>query len=313
MKEENPVISFVSPVYKAEKILKKLVGEIQNVMLVINQPYEIILVDDRSPDSSWSIMKQLSSEHDEIKSIRLSRNFGQHPAIMAGLSLVKGNWIVVLDCDLQDQPKEVLKLYNKAKEGFDIVLAKRKNRQDSFIKKLSSLFFAKIYGFLTDSSFNSEIANFGIYNKKVIIETLRMGDYIKSFPLFINWIGFNKCCIEVEHGLRANSKSTYTWSKLIELALNTIISFSNKPLKIFIKSGLLISLFSFFVGVYNLYLSMNGKIEVLGYSSIIISIWFLSGIIITIIGITGIYIGKIFDQVKKRKSYIIDKIISNEL
>ena len=116
MKEEfNPTISFVSPVYRAEKILDKLVSEIHKVMVEINQPYEIILVDDRSPDNSWEVMKKISSQFSEVKSIRLSRNFGQHPTIIAGLSEAKGEWIVVMDCDLQDQPKEVLKLYNKAK------------------------------------------------------------------------------------------------------------------------------------------------------------------------------------------------------
>jgi dolichol-phosphate mannosyltransferase len=309
---EKPVISFVSPVYMADKMLYKLVNEIQKVMKQINEPYEIILVDDRSPDNSWQLMQELTQEFSEVKSVRLSRNFGQHPAIMAGLSLVQGDWIVVLDCDLQDQPKEVLKLYHKAKEGFDIVLAKRKNRQDSYFKKVSSMVFSKIYGYLTNTKFNNEIANFGIYNRKVIVEILKIGDYIKSFPLFICWVGFNQSMIEIEHGKREIGKTSYSWSKLIGLAFNTIISFSNKPLKLFVKFGLIISLISFLAGLYNLNLSLNGKIEVLGYSSIIISIWFLSGVIITIIGFTGIYIGKIFDQVKKRESFIIDKIVKYE-
>ena len=308
MKNEIPAISFVSPVYKAEKMLDKLVGEIREVMLAINQPYEIILVDDRSPDNSWEVMKKISSKFPEVKSVRLSRNFGQHPAIMAGLTLAKGEWVVVLDCDLQDQPKEVLKLYNKAKEGFDVVLAKRKNRQDGFLKKTSSFIFSKIYGYFTDTKYDNEVANFGIYHNRVIKSILEISDSIKFFPLFVKFVGYNTTAIIVEHAQREEGNSSYNLSKLLSLAFNSFISFSNKPLKIFVKFGLLISLISFLLGLYNIYLAITGQIEVLGYSSIIVSIWFLSGIIITIIGVTGIYVGKIFDQTKNRPVFIIDEI-----
>lgn len=309
MNRITPHISFVSPVYKAEHILEKLIKEIEKVMKVIDQPFEVILVDDRSPDNGWEVMKKLANDYESVKSIRLSRNFGQHPAIMAGLSKTKGEWIIVMDCDLQDQPKEVLKLYDKAIEGYDVVLAKRNHRKDSFFKKMTSLLFAKIYGFFTNTKYDNEIANYGIYNKKVIHSIIQVSDYIKFFPLFVNFVGFNSTSIVVEHLNRAEGKTSYSLSKLMSLAFNTIISFSNKPLKLFVKFGLIISLISFILGLYTIYLSFAGKIEVLGYSSIIISIWLLSGIIITTIGVSGVYIGKIFDQVKSRPVYIIDEII----
>lgn len=292
----------------AEFMLNELVSEIQKIMIELDETFEIILVDDRSSDGSWEIMKQLSKENDEVKSIRLSRNFGQHPAIMAGLSMAQGEWVVVLDCDLQDQPKEVLKLYEKAKEGFDVVLAKRKQRKDSVMKKASSFVFSKVFSFFTDTSYDSEVANFGIYHRKVIQSILQVSDYIKFFPLFVNFVGFKTAKVVVEHGHRYQGTSNYTFGKLVSLAFNSIISFSNKPLKLFVKFGMAISTISFLIGLYHIYLSFMGKIEVLGYSSIIVSIWFLSGIIITIIGVTGIYMGKIFDQVKSRPVYIIDEI-----
>ncbi len=309
----SPKISFVSPVYNAERIIVKLVDEIVLVTEKLAVSYEIVLVDDRSSDASWEVMKDLAKKNKHITSIRLSRNFGQHPAIMAGLSQSKGDWVVVLDCDLQDQPKEVEKLFNKTKEGFDIVLAKRFQRRDSFFKKTCSKLFSKIYIYLTDTNFDNTIANFGIYNAKVINAVLSMDDYIKSFPLFINWVGFNTTSIAVEHAPRHSGKSSYTYSKLLRLAFNTIISFSNKPLKLFVKFGLLISLLSFLFGIYTLYKYLKGEITVLGYSSLIISIWFLSGVIITIMGVIGIYIGKIFDQSKNRDSYIIDKSTKDAL
>ena len=307
MNNNKPTISFVSPVYKAEHILEKLVFEIKKVMKEIDQPFEIILVDDRSPDNGWEVMKRLAKDYESVKSIRLSRNFGQHPAIMAGLSQANGEYVVVLDCDLQDQPKEVLKLYFKLKEGYDFVQAKRIDRKDSFLKIMSSKLFSKIYYYLTDVKFDNSIANFGIYNYKVISEVLKMNDKIKSFPLFISWVGFNGTAIEVLHSGRDSGKTSYTWSRLLSLAFNTIISFSNKPLKLMIKFGLIISLLSLVYGFYIIYQSLMGVINVSGYSSIAVSIWFLSGVIIISIGIVGVYIGKIFDQTKDRKCYIIDK------
>jgi dolichol-phosphate mannosyltransferase len=305
----TPHISIISPVYKAETILHKLVEEINAAMAVLGKSYEIILVDDRSPDGGWQVMKKLSKKYPQVKSIRLSRNFGQHPAIMAGLSQAQGEWIVVMDCDLQDQPKEIIKLYNKAQEGFETVLARRANRKDSFFKRLSSKIFSKIYSFFTDIHYDNEIANFGIYHSKVIAAILQINDNIKFFPLFVKLAGFNTTAITVDHAERHSGSTSYSFSKLVSLAFNTIISFSNKPLKLFVKFGLTISALAFLVGVYYICQALTHKVEVLGYSSIIVSIWFLSGVIITTIGVCGIYIGKIFDQAKGRPVYIIDEVV----
>lgn len=306
---QKPVISIVSPVYRAERIVENLVAEIQAAMEQLNLPYEIILVDDRSPDDSWNVMKSISGRYDNVKSIRLSKNFGQHPAIIAGLSKTSGDWVVVMDCDLQDQPKEIINLYKKAQEGFEVVLARREQRSDSFFKKLSSKIFSKIFSFFTDTEYNNEIANYGIYQRKVILSILEITDYIKFFPLFVNFVGYTSTSISVEHAFREEGKSSYSLSKLVSLAFNTIISFSNKPLKMFVKFGMLISFISILFGAYNIYEALTSKIAVLGYSSLIVSIWFLSGVIITTIGITGIYVGKIFDQTKNRPVFIIDEVI----
>jgi len=301
------MISIVSPVYRAEKILPILVSEINLVMERIGEDYEIILVDDRSPDNSWEVMKVLSSQNSKIKSIRLSRNFGQHSAIFAGLTKTKGDWVVVMDCDMQDQPKEIAKLYKKALEGYDIVLGQRENRKDKFLKKLSSKLFYKVFNYLSGGQFNNEIGNFGIYKKKVIDSILNINDYIKFFPLFINWVGFRNISIPIEHGEREEGKSSYSISRLLKLAFNVIISFSDKPLRLFINFGLGISILSFILGIYYLYLSITHKITQPGFSSLILSIWFLSGIIISCIGIVGVYLGKTFDQAKNRPTFIIDE------
>ena len=301
------MISIVSPVYRAEKILPILVSEINLVMERIGEDYEIILVDDRSPDNSWEVMKVLSNQNPKIKSIRLSRNFGQHSAIFAGLTRAKGDWVVVMDCDMQDQPKEIAKLYKKALEGYDIVLGQRENRKDKFLKKLTSRLFYKVFNYLSGANFDNNVANFGIYHQKTIKSILDMKDYVKFFSLFINWIGFKSVSIPIEHGEREEGKSTYSVGRLFKQAFNVIISFSDKPLRLFINFGLSISVLSFIVGIYYLYLALTGKIAQPGFSSLILSIWFLSGIIISGIGIVGVYLGKTFDQAKGRPTFIIDE------
>ena len=301
------MISIVSPVYRAEKILPILVSEINLVMERIGEDYEIILVDDRSPDNSWEVMKVLSSQNSKIKSIRLSRNFGQHSAIFAGLTKAKGDWVVVMDCDMQDQPKEIAKLYKKALEGYDIVLGQTENRKDKFLKKLTSRLFYKVFNYLSGANFDNNVANFGIYHQKTIKSILDMKDYVKFFSLFINWIGFKSVSIPIEHGEREEGKSTYSVGRLFKQAFNVIISFSDKPLRLFINFGLSISILSFVLGIYYLYLSITHKITQPGFSSLILSIWFLSGIIISCIGIVGVYLGKTFDQAKGRPTFIIDE------
>jgi glycosyltransferase involved in cell wall biosynthesis len=304
------MISVVSPVYNAAKILPVLVEELVNTFEELQENYEIILVDDRSPDESWQVMKELKSKYEHLKVFRLSRNFGQHPTIMAGLSKTQGDWIVVMDCDMQDQPKEIKKLFQKAKEGFLIVQARRVNRKDGYLKKLSSKLFTLFFNYLSDIKVNHEIANFGIYHRRVINEVLKMGDYIKSFPLFIYFVGFNSYALEIEHAERDSGKSNYTLSKLLDLAFTSIIAYSNKPLKLFVKLGITISLFSFVIAIYYILMAFFGKVEVPGYTSLIVSLFFMSGVIIIAIGIVGVYLGRVFEQVKNRPTYIFENEIN---
>lgn len=306
----KPLISVVSPVYNAENTAERLVEEILKVMQYLEATFEVILVDDRSKDNSWEVIKKISVKNNNVKSIRLSRNFGQHPAIMAGLTHTKGEWVVVMDCDLQDQPKEIAKLYKKAIEGYDVVFAKRSIRNDSYLKKLLSKLFSSIFIYLTETNFDHRVANYGIYKRKVINSVMNIGDYIKTFSLFVYFTGFNTTSINVEHASRTQGKSNFSYTQLLSLAFNAIISYSTKPLKIFVKFGIVISFLAFIGGLYNIWLYFTGQILVSGYSSLIVSIWFLSGVIITVTGVVGIYVGKVFEQTKQRPAFIIDEIIN---
>lgn len=305
------MISIVSPVYRAEKILPVLVEEISSTMRKVGEAFEIILVDDRSPDNSWEVMKELSKHYENLKIYRLSKNFGQHATITAGLTKAKGDWVVVMDCDMQDQPKEIEKLYNKAQEGYEVVLGKRVARIDKKTKKLGSKIFYKVFNYLAGIEINNEVANFGIYHKKVIKAILEVGDKIKFFPLFVNWVGFKSVAIPIEHASRGEGESSYSFFKLLSLAFNVIVSFSDKPLRLFVGFGGIISVLSILIGVFYIVQYLLGNISEPGFTSLVLSIWFLSGVIISCIGVVGVYLGKVFNQTKDRPVFIIDEEYGN--
>lgn len=300
-------ISIVSPVYMAENILPELVERITQSVKKITDDYEIILVEDGSPDRSWSVIDQLSQINQLVKGIKLSRNFGQHYAITAGLDHTDADWIVVMDCDLQDRPEEIINLYEKTQDGFDVVLARRCNRQDNIVKKLFSKMFYRTLGYLTGSEQDETIANFGIYSRKVIVSIQAMRESIRCFPTMIKWVGFKTAKLNVIHSNRIDGKSSYNLRKRMNLALDVILAYSDKPIRLLIKTGLIISLLSFVVAIIYFIKWLNGEVIVIGYASLIISIWLLSGIIIAMLGIVGLYVGKTFEGVKNRPIYIIEK------
>jgi len=305
METEKPLFSIVSPVYKAEKILPKLVERIEKSILPITQNFEIILVVDASPDKSWQVIQDIAKQNPRVKGILFSRNFGQHRAITAGLDYAQGEWIVVMDCDLQDQPEEIPYLYQKALEGYEVVLARRHNRQDGFFKRVFSKLFYKTLSFLTGIKHDPTVANFGIYHKKVIDVIKGMREHIRFFPVMVYWAGFSQTKLDVEHAAREEGKSSYSFKKLLKLALDIILAYSEKPLTIIIRMGLSISFMSFLFGVITLIRYLMNKIIVPGYTSLIISVWFFSGLIIAVLGVVGLYVGKTFEGVKQRPLYVI--------
>jgi polyisoprenyl-phosphate glycosyltransferase len=301
------LFSIVIPVYQAENILNELIYRIKSAMNDIAGDYQIILVDDGSRDNSWKIINDICATEQNIKALKLSRNFGQQHAITAGLDYAEGDWTIVMDCDLQDSPEEIIRLYNKAIEGHNIVFAKRINRKDTFWTRLFSRLFYRVYSYLTGIKQDASIANFGIYSRKVINVIKNMKEPMRAFSSMARWVGFNAASIEVEHGERLKGKSSNTISKKINLALDIILSYSDKPLKIIVGIGFLISMASFIAALLLLYRHIKGEIVVLGYTSIMISVWLLGGVIIFILGVVGLYIAKIFSGVKDRPLYIVDE------
>lgn len=302
-------LSVISPIYKGEKMLDELVSRIETSVETFTKDYEIILVNDCSPDDSWNKIKEICAKDKKVKGINLSRNFGQHYAITAGLTESAGEWVVVMDCDLQDRPEEIPNLYQKAQEGYDTVLAQRIERKDGYFKRLSSILFNATFAFLTDQEQDKTVGNFGIYHRQVINAVLSMGDSVRWFPLMVKWVGFNIAYLPVEHAERAEGKSSYSFRRLFSVASDNMIAFSNKPLRLMLQFGFFVVVISVLVALFYLGRYISGGIAVDGFTTMVLSMWILGGIIIMMIGMTGIYIGKTFDKTKGRPIYIIrDKL-----
>ncbi|MGD2091637.1 MAG: glycosyltransferase family 2 protein [Candidatus Aminicenantes bacterium] len=309
MTHKQVEISVVIPVYKNEAFIHELVHRLKKTLSTISDTFEIIFVNDGSPDRSWERIKEEAQADSRLMGIRFSRNFGQHVAITAGLDYCTGNWVVVMDGDLQDKPEEIIKLYNKAGEGYDVVFARRHRRKDRFFKKMASKLFYKVLDLLTDDRSDASVANFGVYSRKAIDYFKQMRERSRLFPLFIHWLGFKTAYVDVDHGERDSGKSAYTFSKKFNLALDTIISMSNKPLKLSIKIGFLLAFFSLLYGLFLIIKYLVWGIPVQGWTSLMVSIYFLSGLLLSMAGILGLYIGKVFDEVKNRPLYVIDECI----
>ena len=305
-------ISIVSPVYRAEKILPELVSRIKESVEKITFDFEIILVEDHGLDDSWQVIEEIAQSNKNVIGIKLSRNFGQHYAITAGLDAAKGEWVVVMDCDLQDQPEEIPNLYAEAMKGYDVVLAQRYQRKDGFLKRFFSAAFYRVLGYLTGSKQDETIANFGIYNRKVIDAVISMRESIRYFPTMVKWVGFKSTKLKVDHNERAEGVTSYNFKKLLNLALDIILAFSDKPIRLAVKLGLLIAAMSVVISIVYLVKYLVGHVVVLGFTSLIISIWLLSGLIMATLGVVGLYVGKTFEGVKQRPIYIIEKRINRD-
>lgn len=292
----------------AENLVDKLVERIDTAVSKLTTNYEIILIEDGGHDNSWQKIIDNCKKNPKIIGIKLSRNFGQQCALQAGLDSSKGEYVLTMDCDLQDQPEEIYKLYQKAKEGFDIVLGMRQNRQDDWIKKILSKCFHKVLSYLTETIQDSSISTFNIYHRKVVNSMKDIRDYYRYYPILHQIVGFKTFKIEVEHAKRESGKSSYSFKKRFKLAFDTILNYSDKPLYLIIKMGFLISFFSIILA-----LAISGrhyyeKGAAQGWEVLALLIGFFSGIIITILGIVGLYVDRIFESVKGRPTYIIDEI-----
>ncbi len=306
-------LSVVSPCYGAPTLLRQLVKEITEAVSPLTESYEIVLVEDYSPDNSRDIIREICAEDPHVKGIFLSRNFGQQSALNAGYDQARGNYVVTLDCDLQNPPAQIRDLYLKAKEGYDIVYATRRNRPDSFFMTQGSHVFNKLMGFLTDTRQDESVAEFAIFSHKVVEAMAKLGDYHRYYPLMTQWVGFKTAKVDVEHAVRSDGKrSSYSMRKRIELAVTTAVSFSTKSLRLIVYFGTIITLLAILAAIALVIKTLVMDTQVSGWVTLFVSMWFISGIMISVMGIIAVYIGSIFDEVKHRPSYLISETLNIE-
>jgi glycosyltransferase involved in cell wall biosynthesis len=308
----NPYISVISPVYRAEGIVDELVSQITSALETITDSYEIILVEDGGPDNSWDKIEANCRVYPHVKGVKLSRNFGQHYAITAGIDIARGEYLIIMDCDLQDDPKYIPELLSKANQGFDIVYTTKDERKHSSFKNLTAKLYNIVFNYLVGNNKHKSDGNIGAFsliNRKVANAFKEYNDYHRHYLMVLRWLGYNYGYIKIEHKERFTGTSSYTLGKLIKHAIDGITSQSDKLLRIFVGIGLFISSISFLTILLIIIMYfVNGFKS--GWASTIVVILFSTGIILTGIGIIGIYLGKTFEQTKNRPKYLIDKVIN---
>lgn len=310
---EAPLISVVSPVYGCTSCLLDLVNGIEQAFAEIGCEGEIILVDDNGPGEPWKVITELAQTHPSVIGLRHSRNFGQHSAIMTGLAQVRGEWIVVLDCDLQDPPSAIPDLYRAAlSRNLDVVFAERMERQDNALKRFSSWSFHKTLTWLTGVTHDGKSANFGIFGRRVIDAVVAMPEQSKAFPLMVKWVGFDRGYIPVQHGPRAEGRSSYTFGRMVALARSIILSYSDKPLRVVASAGVICSLIAFIFAGSTVFIFLAGDIQVAGFTSLMASLWLLGGLILFSLGVVGLYVGQVFENVQRRPNSIVRERVGVE-
>lgn len=305
-------ISVVIPVYGCRAALPELHRRLCESLEQIVDTFEIILVDDCCPQNSWEEIKKLCEKDKRVVGMHMSRNFGQIKAITAGLDKSRGDWIVVMDCDLQDRPESIIELYNKAQEGYDVVFAKREGRVDSAITKFLSRSFYKVYDYFTDGTFDSSICNFSISKRKVIDAYCRMREQNRAYTMFIRWLGFNQTAINLKADARYEGESSYNMKKKLKMAFEIITSQSNKPLMISVKAGFAIAVIALIYIIYVIVRALVVGDTLAGWPSLIGSVYLMGGILLCALGVVGIYIGNIFNEAKNRPIYVISECINGE-
>jgi dolichol-phosphate mannosyltransferase len=311
MRDDRTHISVVVPVYGSPQSLEELCSRIHASLSPLTSFYEVILVNDASPDNSWEIIEQLHRSDQRVLGLNLSRNFGQHPAISAGLAEASGEWVVVMDCDLQDQPEEIPRLYHEAQQGFEQVVAVRAARQDTWFKRQSSSMYARLLSYLSGQRVNPAVGNFGIYHWQVIDVINSMPEQGRTFGLLALWAGFRRTELAVEHAARPYGRSSYTFRGLVRQALIGVISHSDKPLKLTVKVGALVSMASFVGALVILVRAFFGA-SAAGWPSLMVMLAFMTGVILGSVGVVGLYVGRVLDESKRRPTYVVWKTTGDQ-
>ena len=307
---KNPHLSIVTTLYRSERFLDSFVAQCETAMAEIScDNYEIVFVNDGSPDNSLAKVLQLKESNKHILAVDLSRNFGHHYAIMAGLNCVSGDLVFLIDCDLEVPPTYIPTFYRKfIEESCDVVYGIQETRKGSFIERTIGGLFYSFFNSLTDTRIPENLLTERLMSRRYVNELIKLGDKNIFMAGMMQWIGFKQIPITIKKGQR-EGKSTYTLGKRIALSMEAVTSFSSYPLVVLFKFGFFISAISVFTGLYFLiYKLINPEIVLSGFTFLIVALLFSVGVIISSLGILGIYIDKLLNQTKNRPTFIVKDI-----
>ncbi|NWF51820.1 MAG: glycosyltransferase family 2 protein [Nitrospirae bacterium] len=315
-KEISPEFSVVIPIYNEEENIPELYRRLITVMdkLCIDEGYtvdnyEIIMVDDGSKDNSWQLIKNLHNKDTRVKGISFSRNFGHHVAVLAGIDHLKGNYAILMDGDLQDQPEEIPKLIAKTKEGYDIIQGVTLKRHLNPIQNIFSKTFNKVFTKISTVDPKTRVGLFRCLTKPVVESIKKLPERAIFFGGIVSWVGFKTAHVPVNRVPRYAGKSKYNFLKRFGLATNAIISFSEKPLIFIFQLGIIVFLFSISMFGYAIVRKIFYNVSIIGWTSIFAAIFFSTGLITLSLSIVGLYISKLFIEIKQRPKYIIKENI----
>jgi glycosyltransferase involved in cell wall biosynthesis len=301
--------SIVIPIFNEENILLELHRRLRSVIDTFDAPAEVILVDDGSNDHSFDVMRELNRNDRCFKVLRLSRNFGHQVAITAGIEHATGDAVILMDGDLQDPPELVPQMIAKWKEGFHVVYAVKRSRQEHFLKRFAFHSFYRLMHAFSSITIPMEVGNFSLMDRRVITVLQSMPERNRYISGMRAWAGFRQTGIEFDREARFAGKPKMSIRRLIDLALNGLIAFSNAPLRLAIYIGTVVAGLSFLGAGYVVYEKLFTNKAILGWASTIVAITFIGGMTLLTLGVIGEYIGRIYDEVKQRPVYIIGEKI----
>lgn len=314
------MISIVIPIYNEEENLDNLYTRLTAAAPSWKEDYEIVLVDDGSRDKSLTMMRVMAAKDSHVKVVKLSRNFGHQPAISAGIKVAKGDAIIIMDGDLQDPPEELYRFLDKWREGYEVVYAVRTKRKEGFFKKLAYSSFYRLLAWVSDIEIPLDSGDFCVMDRKVVnVLVEEMPEQIRFVRGMRAYAGFKQIGVTYERAERAAGEVKYTFKKLMKLALDGLFGFSSFPLRLATYMGFFISIPSFLIGIFFILHRIIGfKVfghspeETPGTATLAVGMYFLSGVILIILGILGEYIGRIYIEVKRRPFFVIDEVIEKK-
>lgn len=311
---ENVVCSVIVPMYNEEVVIPETYSRLTRVMELFGEPYEIIFINDGSRDKTGEIIRELCKSDKNIKMIDMARNFGQQTAITAGMDYAAGECLVIIDGDLQDPPELIPDMVKLWRSGYSMVYGKRKSRNgETFFKKFTSKCFYRVLKSLTDVDIPVDTGDFRLIDRKVCNALKQIPERNRYVRGLMSWVGFKQTAIEFERSERFAGETKYPLKKMLRLAIDGIVSFSFRPLKLATYIGSFVSAVSFIYLIYVLVQKLFWPLSAQsGWSSLIAVSLFFNGLILLILGIIGEYIGRIYDEAKGRPLYIVSNIENME-